>query len=143
MHELHLAIKTNMYAGCFDKQLMAYVFGYDSREEYVRDEIKLFYNEEGRDLADKFFKYFDFVDVNGVKKCFFTSSHPQNDVFSRNTVFVVLKQKLPDMLYDVVRKRLKKFVEYYNNTNEAIDELKISNLGYYIDTLVKNGNLEY
>lgn len=133
----YLVIKTDRYTGNFDRALMAFVFGVDlNNDGYANIELKLFELEMGDITRDKFYNYFDFVPGEyGEEVCAFADSHPTNKKYYCDSIFVVLKDKLPESLFEVVQRRLNKFCKLYEKKEH--ENLKILDVNYYQNNFTK------
>lgn len=136
-NKLYLIIKTDKYTGNFDRELMAFVFGVDlNNDGYADRYLKLFELEMGDITRDKFYNYFDFVPGEyGEEVCAFADSHPTNKKYDCDSIFVVLKEKLPQPLYDVVQYRLGRYCKLYEKVEH--ENLKILDMNYYQSKLTK------
>ena len=127
----YLIIKTNRYTGNFDRELMAFVFGVDLNNDGYADKwLKLFDLEMGDVTRNKFYQYFDFVNGEyGEEVCAFADSHPTNKNYDCDSIFVVLKEKLPEPLFDVTERRLQRFCKIYEKKEH--ESLEILGLEYF------------
>ena len=135
--QLFLIIKTNKYTGNFERELMAYVFGYDN-DGYANKELDIFEQEMGEDVKDKFYDCLDlyaFGNHDSEYSCYEIGSHPSNKTYNCDSIFVALNKEFPEDLCDVVVTRLNKFCDHYKN--EYDDKLEILNLDYFSNKLVK------
>ena len=133
-----MIIKTNSYTGNFERELMAYVFGYDNCEFYAQRELDIFNREMGEDLADRFLDYLDMFAYgrsDSEYSCYDIGSHPTNEEYNCDSIFVALKKLFPKEFYDLVINRLNSFCNYYQT--EYNDDLKILDVGYYNNKFVK------
>ena len=135
--KFYLVIKTNEYTGNFDRELMAFVFGVDlNNDGYADKYLKLFELEMGDITKDRFSKYFDYVSGEyGEEVCAFADSHPTNKKYDCDSMYVVLKEKLPQPLYDVVQYRLKRYCKLYEKVEHK--NLQILDMNYYQNKLTK------
>ena len=133
-----MIIKTNQYTGNFERELMAYVFGYDGCDGYARSELNIFDKEMGEEIKDIFYKYFDtfaFGKHDPEYTCYEIGSHPTNKGYNCDSIFIALNDEFPKDLCKIVAKRLKKFCEYYNNEHNK--NLVILNADYFRNKFVK------
>ena len=141
-NKLFFIIKTNSYVGNFERELMAYVFGYDNCDEYADHELAIFNEEAGDNLRDEFLNYLDVYTYGrsySEYSCFKTGSHPTNEKYNHDSIYIGLNKKFPNDLCKTMLKRLKSFCEYHNN--EKHDNLKILDVGYFQQKYVKESTL--
>ena len=145
MNKLHLVIKTNKYTGNFERELIGFVFGYDDNTDgYAQRELNIFDDEVDEITKEDIHDCFDCYALgrnDGEYHCTFINSHPTNSAYDCDSIFIVLKKKFPDEIKNIIKQRLKMFCEIYNQ--EKSTDLKILDLGYYHQQLVKDGGIEY
>lgn len=135
----YLIIKTNSYVGNFDRELMAYVFGYDANYDgYASAELDIFDNELGQEYHDKFYECFDstaFGEYDSEYSCYKIDSHPTNKQYFCDSFFICLNKKMPKELSKIMFDRLNNFCDYYNKTNSA--DIKILDINYFQNKFVE------
>lgn len=135
-NKLFLIIKTNSYTGNFDRELMAYVFGFD--KDGLTDEIEIFENEMGEENKYLFYDYlntFAFGEHDGEYSCYKNDAHPTSKENSFDSFYICLQKKLPKDLSNIMLQRLSSFCEYYNK--KYSQNLEILNVNYYENRFTK------
>ena len=128
-NELILLIETNQYTGNFDRELMAYVFGYD-KDGYANDEMEIFEREMGENNKHMFYDYLDttaFGDFDENYSCY--------EIYELNNLYICLKKQLPKNIEEIMNKRLLSFCDYYNNKNKEM--LNIIDVKYFQNKLIE------
>lgn len=140
--QLFIVLKTNQYVGNFERELMAYVFGYDNCDRYAKEELELFKKEVGDEIRDEFNNVLDlyaFGRCDPEYSCYNIGSHPNNKKSFCDSIYIALNNKLPKELCKVLLNRLNNFCEYYNEKNNT--DLKVVNVGYFHKEFVKEDTL--
>ena len=135
--QLYMIIKTNSYTGNFERELMAYVFGYDN-DGYADRELNIFDREMGEDVADRFCEYLDMFAYgrrDPEYSCYDIGSHPTNKEYNCDSIFIALQKEFPNDLYSLALNRLSGFCDYYQN--EYKHKIEILGVDYYSNKLIK------
>ena len=135
-NKLFLIIKTNLYVGNFDRELMAYVFGFDN-DDYAEDELRLFNKEmgENKDIFDNYLDRFAFGEHDGEYSCYKTESHPTNQKYNCDSFYICLEKKFQKNVSEIVANRLNNYCNYYNKVHN--EKLKILDVNYYQNKFTK------
>lgn len=133
--DLFLVIQTNSYVGNFERELMAYVFGYDS-DGFAEDMVKLFEKDIGdRFYMEEFLDYTAFGRYDSEYTCYKISQHPLIENGECDSIYVCLNRPLPDDVFNMVLGRLDDFCASYNK--EYHQNVKILDLSYYQNVFTK------
>ena len=130
---LMLVIKTNLYTGNFERELMGYVFGYDQDGMgYAYSELEHFSEEMGELWREKLLEYLDTRACGqsyGEYSCYEINSHPNNKDYDCDSIFVGLQKAFPKDVASALVNRLNDFCDYY--VKKYKDDLKILDIDYY------------
>ena len=132
--KLLLAIKTNLYTGNFERELMAYVFGYDADGYgYAYGELEDFSYEMGEVWREKFMEFLDqsaYEQSYNERCCYEIDSYPgDNESHTCDSILIGVKKPFTKEVSDAIVQRLNAFCDRY--TKRKKEELKILAINYY------------
>ncbi|MBO5425284.1 MAG: hypothetical protein J6A25_07205 [Lachnospiraceae bacterium] len=153
-NDLFLVIKTNSYTGNFERELMAFVFGFeeDEFEDYwlERQNFWAALNNSELDLSDygdgdeSPFAYFFNVDYFGRRyseyHCAEILSHPENEKYDCDSIIIALRQDIPTKFKEFMFQRLQEFTEYMASLEHYPQKIKIVDVDYFTLSLTRRGN---
>ena len=136
----YLIIKTNQYTGNFEREFMAFVFGYEDEydDEYLaRTDFYKAIAEANLELINEeetpFAPYIDYCGFGTCYQeyhCYEILSHPSNEKYDCDSICIALSSKdMPENFISFIEQRFKAFSEFMASLDSP--GIEVLDYGFY------------